>query len=233
MGGGGLDVAVSPILRLRRSVHAAAAVGIPTLLTAAEEEKDDIGEADDVFMVGRFIDYDGEKTNIPAFRFGHISIKEAILKQETDFKGRSIVVDMHSRTGYSGSPVFVYRTPGSSFPEKDHFITGNMLRLLGIHWGQFREPWDVKDKPPKNGKRANFYKRDPQYVEALSGMTCVVPAQAIIDLLLNDKNLIAMREEEEKRIAPDVEEELMKRPQAETASKEPDAPTKTDTPPSY
>src|SRR3712207_8445784 len=51
-----------------------------------------------VFMIGRFIDYVGAQTNAPAFRSGNINILDAKVKQANDYFGRSIVIDMHSRT---------------------------------------------------------------------------------------------------------------------------------------
>src|SRR5947209_5313437 len=66
-----------------------------------------VNAADDIFMVGRFVDYDGVETDVLSVRFGHISIIDAQIRQSTNYRGRSIIVDMHSRTGYSGSPVFV------------------------------------------------------------------------------------------------------------------------------
>src|ERR1700693_3020590 len=71
-----------------------------------------LGVGSDTFMVGRFIDHDGGETNRPAARFGHISVLPAPIIQPNDVTADSFCIDMHSRPGYSGSPVFVYRTPG-------------------------------------------------------------------------------------------------------------------------
>ncbi len=51
----------------------------------------------------------------------------------------SYCVDMHSRSGFSGSPVFVYRTPGGDFSEKGVINLSRFMMFLGIHWGQFPE----------------------------------------------------------------------------------------------
>jgi hypothetical protein len=56
---------------------------------------------------------------------------------------------MHSRTGYSGSPVFVYRTSNTNLDAifKDRVEAGSpgdiFIYLLGIHCGQF--PEDYRD----------------------------------------------------------------------------------------
>jgi hypothetical protein len=68
-----------------------------------------LGVGEDVFMIGLFIDHHGVTTNVPCARFGNISMlpsKKATIEQPTRFHGESFVVDMHSRTGFSGSPVY-------------------------------------------------------------------------------------------------------------------------------
>ncbi len=74
---------------------------VTTDMFIIDENDCDAHVGDDVFMVGRFIDYDGRETNMPATRFGTISMMDAPIKQPTRFRGRSIIVDMHSRTGFS------------------------------------------------------------------------------------------------------------------------------------
>src|SRR5208337_5394725 len=88
---------------------------ISTKVFATEEIVSEygIGVGDDVFMVGRFINHEGSPTYLPATRFGNISVMPfPILKSPQ--KGPSYCIDMHSRPGFSGSPVFVYRTPGGN-----------------------------------------------------------------------------------------------------------------------
>jgi len=75
---------------------------IPIALFLSQDDER-IGVGDDVFMIGRFIDYDGVERNAPSARFGNISM----MPQPVQGK-ESYCVDMHSRSGFSGSPVFVY-----------------------------------------------------------------------------------------------------------------------------
>lgn len=122
--GGGPDVAVVP-LELDRKVHKIGSVA--DHLFAGNGRPSDINIGDDVFMVGLFQDHAGKTTNIPSARFGNISMlpsSEATIKQPTKYEGESFVLDLRSRAGYSGSPVFMYRTPGAdlsgvsdAFPE--------------------------------------------------------------------------------------------------------------------
>jgi hypothetical protein len=192
------DIAVAP-LHGRNDAHKIKFLHPSYFMSDDEEIGMDINAGDDVFMVGRFVDYDGIQTNQPAVRFGHISISNANVKQGTDYKGRSIVVDMHSRTGFSGSPVFVYRTAGSVFPPQSptgRGLTwggGHVMKLLGIHWGQFPEKWELRE----GGITEADLITDGQYVKGLSGMTCVCPCSAIQELLYLPE-LVKMREMEER-----------------------------------
>jgi hypothetical protein len=109
------------------------------LIREDEIESLRLGPGDDVFMIGRFVDHDGRTRNMPAARFGNISVMPISgIEQPTKAKLESYVLDVHSRTGYSGSPVFVYRTIGhdlSSFPVISSTPPHQFVRFLGIHWG--------------------------------------------------------------------------------------------------
>jgi hypothetical protein len=194
---GGPDVSVAP-LGLDAKRHAADAFRSDSwLLTKEQFSRLEIDAGDDVFMVGRFIDYDGVQTNRPSLRFGHISMKEAnILQSATGYCGPSIVLDMHSRTGYSGSPVFVYRTGGSIFAKQGTILGGgHLMLLLGIHWGQFPELWELSGRANSteaaNPAEAELIVKG-QYVRGLSGMTCVVPSWDILNTLA-DPRLVDLR----------------------------------------
>jgi hypothetical protein len=181
------DVAVVP-LDIRQQGQIATFIGENLLLhpPAAAEER--IGPGDDVFMVGRFVDLDARQTNIPAVRFGNISTLPVPLEQPNGYKGLCYCVDMHSRTGYSGSPVFVYRTPGNTL---EWAMTGgpiqigkSVLAILGIHCGQFPEELPIKKKQKKVSKEAALSEKAyEEYIEGMSGMTCVIPAWRIGELL--------------------------------------------------
>ena len=208
---GKYDVAVVPI-SLKIETHNVAA--IPTTLFSQPDRG--VGQraavGDDVFMIGLFIDHDGITTNVPSARFGNISMlpnPAATIEQETGYRGESYVVDMHSRTGFSGSPVFVYRTFGSDLTtdnlEFDHLqidqweerlrpnsriggaMTGRihvetMFHFLGIHWGQFPEKWELHEKSYlEEASRKDLIVKGG-YVEGMSGMTCVIPAWQILEV---------------------------------------------------
>jgi hypothetical protein len=163
-----------------------------------------LGVGSDVFMIGRFIDHDGGQTNRPAARFGHVSVLPAPIIQPNKVKADSFCIDMHSRTGHSGSPVFIYRTPQSEIGFRLTSEPGNYLGLLGIHWGQFPELWEIGENKQKTAQatlqgQAENLILEGQYVKGLSGMACVLPAWAILEVLKMPK-ITRLRRENTERV---------------------------------
>jgi hypothetical protein len=187
------DIAVHAIA-LTKGLHRYSFLPIEGCVTREKIIEQRIGPGDDVFMVGRFVDHDGVTLNRPAVRFGNISIDPTPIVQSTGIAADSYCLDLHSRTGYSGSPVFIYRTPGfdledvlTSAPNASRqlLLAGtNLFMLLGIHYAQFPELWEVTDK----GKLINQAATEPlltdgKFIKGLSGMTCVLPAWCILEVL--------------------------------------------------
>jgi hypothetical protein len=169
---------------------------IPTRIFCSEFSfgNQDIGPGDDIFMAGRFIDHDGGVTNQPAVRFGHISINPTSMRQSTGVNADCYCIDVHSRTGYSGSPVFVFRTAGNDLDDlniegpsrgRDILISGTRyFGLLGIHFAQFPEMWELeKTKTSALPSESLISNSSVEYIKGMSGMTCVLPAWTIIEVL--------------------------------------------------
>jgi len=184
------DIAVSPLISiLDPRKHSSNLIATEYFATDKIIQQHGINVGDDVFMLGRFMDHDGGIINMPAARFGNISVMPTEIKQPTGYMGKSYCIDAHSRTGFSGSPVFVYRTIGTDLNEAQETgfpsISG-FCYLLGIHWGQFAEEWEIKEirlKEKKTFSENRSIITEGGYVEGYSGMTCVIPAQNILDLL--------------------------------------------------
>jgi hypothetical protein len=188
-----------------------------------------VGE--DTFMIGMFFDHQARTKNLVSVRFGNISMLpdvNALVKQPTDHMGQCFVVDMHSRTGFSGSPVFAFRTFGSdlgshvvNFSEYDLQINfdpresklrdyavikggslriKNSLKLIGIQCSQFPENWPHKKAESAMPKAENFVFEPPKtdYVVGFSGMSVVVPAWEILKTL----NSPAFRERRAQKAGP-------------------------------
>lgn len=158
----------------------------------------DIGLGDDVFMVGYFQDHGGiQERNTPFVRFGHISMVPPNMDGQHK-KDISYCVDMRSRAGFSGSPVFVYRTPGSNIKEgvetrQGDFYTPGFMRLLGIDWGSFPEIWKI------DGKMVN--------AEGISGLAVVTPAWDILRVLDREVFVKQRKEAEKHMSSPTIQED--------------------------
>lgn len=198
----GHDIAIVPISGLSLEAHQIAFQPRLGLATRKEVEHCGIGTGEDVFMIGRFVDHDGGEVNMPTVRFGNISMMPAPITQPHGKKRETYCLDMHSRTGYSGSPVFVYRPPGGDLNaglQSDAkgallYAQTNFLLCLGIHIGQFAEIRKIKGTnqaaTPSEGVELPLSEHQ---IEGVSGMTCVAPAWAIEDLL-NMPKLKALRD---------------------------------------
>lgn len=186
------DIAVVPV-PIRSDIHRVSYIPVESFATQEGINKSRLGPGDDVFMVGRFLDHDGGPINIPSVRFGNISVMPAPIEQEHIGMAYAFCIDLHSRSGYSGSPVFIYRTPGfdleettpENIRERQILVAGRqMLMLLGIHFAQFPEEWEVRAGLTKMEAKPRVpLIRDGAYIKGLSGMTCVLPAWSIREVL--------------------------------------------------
>lgn len=182
----GSDIAVTPVELPKSLEKVVSPIGVGAFALETNDDLD-IGTGDDVFMVGRFVDYDGGQTNTPSVRFGCISIMPVPIEQETGKVVDCYCLDMHSRTGYSGSPVFAYRTPGTDLHllEENHLfdMAGGFLWFLGIHVGQFPEALEILS----TAKKKQLKPVEKKYIKGLSGMTYALPASRIKEVLMMKK----------------------------------------------
>lgn len=134
-----------------------------------------LGEA--VFMIGRFISHDGRSENHPSARFGNISMLAAPIRHPGGYDQESILVDMRSMSGYSGSPAFVYWDGhGPNMAGVGRTFLHKFLGLLGIDWGHIpmRLPVLTSHGAPVE---------DNTYVKSHTSMSGVVPAWRLRELL--------------------------------------------------
>lgn len=211
-------------------------------LTPEFQSENDIGVGDDVLMIGYYASLGQQRRNTPVTRFGNISLlatPDAPIGQLGGSRLPCHIVDMRSRTGFSGSPVFIYRTPAGTLNFRDDITSdcgvtlradatfGNLfLKLLGVHAGQYNEPLKVRVK--HHNERVGDEVREGDTIEIPSSMTDVVPASAISELL-DDPKLEAVRERRDE----DRYDEWMAMPRLEKVSSggtEPGPPTKGDNP---
>ncbi|SRR5260221_9333540 len=214
---GGHDLAVAR-LPLDAAIHDMVALSSNMFLSHEAMEMHEINAGEDVYLVGRFVDHAGIEKNVPAARFGHISMMpDGNIEQPNGSRLPSFCVDMNSRTGFSGSPVFVYRTIGQQVGHVSLNANQTFIYLLGIHWGQFPERWELRDKPRETAKEESLI-LDGKYVKGMSGMTCVIPAWEIWRLLELSGEVSYARAMEAASMANPKNPQI---PVAETAESEP------------
>jgi hypothetical protein len=164
-------------------------------VTADGIKKLEIGPGEDTFMSGLFVSHGSADRNVPAMRFGNLSMlasDDAPVELATGASLPCHLVDMRSRTGFSGSPVFVYRSLDSDLSKWNDgglvldMMSPTFLSLLGIHCGQFWDTMEVRKSKPTRNKRAERV-GDPisegDKLEIQSSMTIVLPAWRITELL--------------------------------------------------
>jgi len=161
----------------------------------------ELGE--DVFMIGMYANVSASNRNSPAARFGSLSRPaddQAPLKAGINGAMRPAhLLDMRSRTGFSGSPVFVYRDEDcfarEAYIEGEGWIDNQMTEsrksmgpgrlhpsLLGIHCSQFNEPVEILAVESEDeALRAPIHEGDRLVIP--SSMTIAVPSWDVKALL--------------------------------------------------
>lgn len=154
------------------------------------------GPGEEVVMLGRFLGYDGTNENEPAARFGHLAMASPVpIRHPWGFTQSSLLIECQSVSGYSGSPIFIYRVQttvaaGLVAIGSDRGGKAALPRLLGLDWGNL------------DGVGHNEYAIDWAEADAAesfprrSGMMVAVPAWRLAELL-DSKEVqdVKMREE--------------------------------------
>lgn len=170
--------------------HDIESVSTDNFLTTSDVEKYQMGPGMEVFVVGRFVAHSGKRRNQPAARFGVVSMLDSEpVRQSSGNLQESVLVEMHSISGYSGSPVYIYlskQTPGTSLTMGWDYKTW----FLGIDWGHLPKWEFVVDE---------YGDRHPDgwRVKLNSGMMGVVPCWKLLDLI-NCEELMEKREKQER-----------------------------------
>jgi len=158
-------------------------ISLSMLLTDEAVVQRRIGVGDDLFFVSLFSKHPGEKRNQPILRFGNISLmpEEPIaVKMYPDSEDSSLKIDAYlvearSWGGYSGSPVFVY------YPHHRELnrlpFKGSGPELLGLIHGHHNIEQEIESLGDIGSAR----------VPINAGIAVVVPAQKIIDVLMEEE----------------------------------------------
>ena len=155
-----------------------------------------IAEGDEVFYVGMFAGHTGEKRNLPIIRFGNISLmphEKVLIKRDphTDnlYPVDAYLVECRSRSGLSGSPVFVY-FPATREQGKVINYHYDDIPLLGLVHGHYKT--DIQDQITTTND-------DLDTVLVNSGISIVIPAQDILNTLMQ-KEVMKDREKKVEQI---------------------------------
>ena len=170
-----------------------------------------IGAGDGVFMIGRFIGYDSKQKNEPTVRFGNLSLGTPVgIEHERGYTQESYLIESRSLSGYSGSPVFVYVPPFSQrwqrFKGETKPITTSSVGrqwLLGVDWGHKYMDEYVRER---NGEICS----EQWKVRTNSGISCVVPAWKLMELLYIEE-LTEMRRENDEKMKREAKEKRQKK----------------------
>jgi Trypsin-like peptidase domain len=180
----GDDIAVYPVSP-DQSEDKIAYVGLDTFMNADIAHVEQIGPGDNVFIIGRFINHEGNQRNTPSLRFGHIAqMAHEPIKRKDGFMQESFLVEAKSIGGYSGSPVFAYidliaPRPGST-------MVGTGIKgpwLLGVDWCHLNDWKPVCDA---NGRPLGNTQMPPwdMQVGSNTGMMGLVPAWKLAEIFM-------------------------------------------------
>jgi hypothetical protein len=187
----GDDLAVAALGDLDES-HAAKPLIEQHLVTRDQLEGAGVGIGDEVFMTGRFKYQEGQVQNVPVARFGTLAVSHPvpIWQKERTFWQESFLVECRSLAGFSGSPVYL-NIPPNSFRDVDKPLSaGAQFGLLGVDWGHIPDVGYVVDEASQN--------LGPT-VRMNSGMTCVIPAWKLAELLHDPEIELLWRTHERKQ----------------------------------
>lgn len=191
----GDDIAVMPV-GLHPNIYKITWMVEGQLLTKEAIDRFNIGIGDDVVMVGRFINHEGRERNLPALRFGNVSMMplEPIKHPTRGINQECFLVEMRSIGGYSGSPcIIVY---DSSMP-RPGILTNPLQRqlnfwLLGINCGHIQDYYKVIEETGEEHP-------EKLRVKMNTNMSIVIPAWKIGELL-NEDELVKLRRREENKL---------------------------------
>jgi len=142
-----------------------------------------ITEGDEIFYVGMFAEHAGAKRNLPIIRFGNISLmpyEKVHIKRDpnTDnyYPVDAYLVECRSRSGLSGSPVFVY-FPTTRDQGRVRSYESDMIPLLGLVHGHVRT--DIQEQIMATTD-------DLASVLVNAGISIVIPAQDILNTFMQE-----------------------------------------------
>jgi hypothetical protein len=175
-----VDLAVTPILPQENFQPLVISMGDFFLNTDFQAQR--IAEGAKIILSGYFYQLDGSSKLEPLVREGILSmIPDEPLNTALKKPGKIYLGEVHIFGGNSGSPVFI----SLEGLRGDHFMFDGPYRLLGVVSGYYYEDSDLNLRIATTltgTQRAN------------SGITMIVPADLLKDLILNNRELVGFRD---------------------------------------
>ena len=176
---------------------------LPSSLIATPDFMRDVefGIGEDGFMLGLFANHPGKERNLIAARFGNVSLlasDDDPIRQGNEVWRPSHLFDMRSRTGFSGSPVFTYRTPAGDLRTAPMRGRDKIIRTAEVQRLKEINPFRVRE-----AEMYAAYEAANNTLHIPNSMTVVVPAWRILSLL--EMNVF-VREREQRDMEDKVRE---------------------------
>jgi hypothetical protein len=186
-----VDVAVAPLIFYDPLDVDILAIPVSNFLTDEIIRELRIGTGDQVFITGLFTRAVGTSRNMPIVRMGTVALMPTEKIPHASSLIDAYLIEHHSIGGLSGSPAFVSQTAIIPFPYTDKKLTREDLVIFApgqtFFMGLVRGHWET---PPNPLRGLN---------EGMNlGISVVVPAQKIKDILYSE-NCIAQRKQKEEQ----------------------------------
>jgi hypothetical protein len=188
---------------------------IHTFAGSSDHGTDGLG--DDVVMDGRFAGHGGREINRPIARFGDVAMLPGEEIRTEDHRLRAFLVEMRSRGGHSGSPVFLIKDEFKAPPLRSLEEIQDAERwgrrwypqsptLLGIDHGQFPSLLDIVTEQGESLWLPNDKGiKQKVWVRERSALTIIIPSWHIVELLRDERlSEVRKRKITEERDQPPV-----------------------------
>jgi len=148
------------------------------VLTEQSIKDNDIGEGDDVFVVGAYVSRVGELKNLPIVRVGNIASMAVEPVWPASISRPAYLIEVRSLGGLSGSPVFVHVPLIAVKDGQTKFHNGRYEYMLGMVLGHHANRHDVDVLPGQEDVM-----EDSEKADFSTGIAVVVPVEQINEAL--------------------------------------------------
>jgi hypothetical protein len=196
-----VDVAVAPLVFNDPLDLDILAIPVSTFLTEEIIAEQRIGTGDQVFITGLFNRAVGASRNMPIVRMGTIALMPAEKIPHAGALIDAYLIEHHSIGGLSGSPAFVSETAIIPFAYTDKKKTREPLVIFApgqtFFMGLVRGHWETPPNPILGQNEGMNL-----------GISVVVPAQKIRDILFSEEQIALRKHIEEQELKNDSSSKL-------------------------